>query len=122
MIIILLLLLRLLSLVLSLLFLLSSAPPSTSSSLSPSPPSFSCVFLLCRPPSQLPSSCYHGNIFLERLRVLRSGERTKKLAFDLIYQGDLDIAQFGCLRNRSSLSFYSSFETVSATSQRYARN
>uniref|UniRef100_A0A0V0JB53 Uncharacterized protein n=1 Tax=Schistocephalus solidus TaxID=70667 RepID=A0A0V0JB53_SCHSO len=39
-----------------------------------------------KPPSQLPSSCYHGNIFLERLRVLRSGERTKKLAFDLIYQ------------------------------------
>ncbi|BHF77682.1 hypothetical protein SprV_0602079100 [Sparganum proliferum] len=39
-----------------------------------------------KPPSQLPSSCYHGNIFLERLRVLRSGELTKKLAFDLIYQ------------------------------------
>ncbi|KAL5964498.1 hypothetical protein TSMEX_007737 [Taenia solium] len=37
-------------------------------------------------PPQLPASCYHGNIFLERLLVVHANGRTAKLCFDLVCQ------------------------------------
>uniref|UniRef100_A0A5K3EQ46 UPF0183 protein CG7083 n=1 Tax=Mesocestoides corti TaxID=53468 RepID=A0A5K3EQ46_MESCO len=37
-------------------------------------------------PLQLPAGCFHGNVFLERLLVSRSKDRTDKLCFDLVYQ------------------------------------
>ncbi|VDK38304.1 unnamed protein product [Taenia asiatica] len=37
-------------------------------------------------PPQIPASCYHGNIFLERLLVVHANERTAKLCFDLVCQ------------------------------------
>lgn len=47
-----------------------------------------CVFLL-RMPISLPPNCYLGNVFLRHLKVVRSGELTKKLLFELIYQGNV---------------------------------
>ncbi|KAM3184775.1 hypothetical protein ACTXT7_007676 [Hymenolepis weldensis] len=37
-------------------------------------------------PPELPASCYHGNVFLERLNVVHANDRTVKLCFDLVCQ------------------------------------
>nr|CDS21414.1 hypothetical protein EgrG_000182500 [Echinococcus granulosus] len=65
-------------------------------------------------PPQLPASCYHGNIFLERLLVVHANGRTVKLCFDLVCQ-DLSTsppAEPGLRRFSSCVAFGDSTEDV----------
>ncbi|VDD74212.1 unnamed protein product [Mesocestoides corti] len=55
-------------------------------------------------PLQLPAGCFHGNVFLERLLVSRSKDRTDKLCFDLVYQGKCQKASVSWPINCSGFS------------------